>query len=487
MSKYIVELAPDWLIDEVAAYLMPNSCIAGGFLKDAYTYFTLPKRTDYDFIPDDAEYDFMPVDVDMFFTDEKSRKQAIKTVVSNRTTYRVWTSNNSEKYRIDLPDFSTRQEVDFVSKVYGNVEEVLDTFDFTIVQAALYKDDNDGQFYVKMHKDFLKDLENREIVYNTNSKVFNENILKRLVKYKEYDYTIQQGVNSQNILHILCEQYSEIKKIFQDNEVIVEKMLEHTPDLVSNLIDYISTMLDSHVQKDNTLESMSNIDTHTLSMAVSYFYDYFDIDNLVKTRAEISKTLSNLYICAEQVPTDNVSYFMRKLLVLLDTLVSENVVSVEKARKIFEFVYYHDITTNLDEKRLSNRRNVICRKCNGAIKYCEGEHLQYISFGPYEAENYGREVSNPFNHSSKWPVFSHEAEMVYKSFFVNDCASYGIDGQIVDDVSKKWAQKTVDFWLEVKGEEESNVPLTRWRQMIEEKLFDPTIPPSLLTELSMAI
>lgn len=478
MSEYIVEPAPDWLIDEVAGYLMPNSCIAGGFLKDAYTYFTLT---------DNTKYDFMPADVDMFFIDEENRKEAIKTVVSDRSTYKVWTSTNSEKYRINLPDFSTRQEVDFVSKVYGNVEEILDTFDFTIVQAALYKDENDGKFYVKMHKDFLKDLENREIVYNTNSKVFNENMLKRLVKYKEYNYTIQQGENSQNILHILCEQYGEIKKIVQDNEAIVEKMLENTPDLISDLIDYISTMLNSHVQKDNTLESMSNIDTHTLSMAVSYFYDYFDIDNLMKTRAETSKILSNLYICAEQVPTDNVSYFMRKLLVLLDALVSENVVSVEKARKIFEFVYYHDMTTNLDEKGLPNRRNVICRKCNGAIKYCEGDHLQYISFGPYEAENYGREVSNPFSHSSKSPVFSHEAEIVYKSFFVNDYVSYGIDEQNLDGVSKEWAQKTVDFWLEVKGEEESNVPLARWRQMIEEKLFDPTIPPSLLTELSEAI
>lgn len=478
MSKYIVEPAPDWLIDEIAGFLMPNSCIAGGSLKDAYTYFTLT---------DSTEYDFMPADVDMFFTDEESRKQAIKTVVSERSTYEVWTSSNSEKYRINLPDFSTRQEVDFVRKVYGNVEEILDTFDFTTVQAALYKDENDGQFYVKMHKDFLKDLTRREIVYNTNSKVFNENMLKRLVKYKEYDYVIQQGENTLNILRAMCEQYAEIRKIIEDNETTVEEILKEKPDFVVELIDYISDMLEFRKDKTNTLESMSNIDEHTLSMAVSYFYDHFDIDDIPKTRAETVANLSNLYIRAESFSFNNMPYFMRKLLGLLNTLVNKDVISIEKARAVFEFAYYYDTTIQLNETDTVTSRNVLCRKCNGAIKYCEGDHLQYVSFGPYEAKNYGREASNPYHFFSRSHFFSDEAEIVYKSFFVNDDVSYDIDGQDLDDVSKEWAKKTVDFWLEVKEGTENNVSLSRWRKMIDEKLFDPTIPPFLLTELSGAI
>lgn len=117
----------------------------------------------------------------------------------------------------------------YPSMTHGSVDSILNSFDFTVCQAAFTF--RDKKFYFA--RSFFKDIAKKELIYNANR---NHEIstLYRIEKYKRKGYTISnyellkiQLLNNPNAIKTYKDFRTELKKIPNDGSIaVVRKYLK---------------------------------------------------------------------------------------------------------------------------------------------------------------------------------------------------------------------------------------------------------------------
>lgn len=245
MTKYIVEEVTDANTIEFADYILPNEdlFLAGGAFKRLFHL-----SNDGDLIgPSRSELFYTyNKDYDLFSYSEEGFQSVKKYFELEFSEYELSAimprsygdSENSLGYARKTA--SRTFYMDLVYKYFGSPEEVLDQFDFTVTQCALYK--KNGLTYLVYGESFKKDLKNRVLAYASTPER-SESILGRLIQYVNYgfipsDATIKQGLAA------------ALKKIDGLRNVEIEDLLK--PDSVEE-IQKISTILQLFKENDKGL------------------------------------------------------------------------------------------------------------------------------------------------------------------------------------------------------------------------------------------
>ena len=122
----------------------------------------------------------------------------------------------------------------YPSMTHGGVDSILNSFDFTVCQAAFTF--RDKKFYFA--RSFFKDIAKKELIYNANRK-HEISTLYRIEKYKKKGYTISnyellkiQLLNNPSSIKTYKEFRTELKKIPNDGSIaVVRKYLKERLDV----------------------------------------------------------------------------------------------------------------------------------------------------------------------------------------------------------------------------------------------------------------
>jgi hypothetical protein len=126
-----------------------------------------------------------PKDIDIFFRSSGDYAQAKD--LFDRKSYRYVSLYTSEKAN-GYYDKYTDTKVDLVFAKFGSIEEILDSFDFTVAQMAYEGDVLHGA--VTYHSAFHVDLFQKRL--HINDRAYDDpcGLLKRVMKYVSYGFTL---------------------------------------------------------------------------------------------------------------------------------------------------------------------------------------------------------------------------------------------------------------------------------------------------------
>lgn len=161
--------------NKVFSYILEgvNGYVAGGVFKDIYQ--NKPVR-----------------DIDIFFETEVDFLVAYEKFSTRKRDFnKVYENSNATCFKC----FKHNVMFEIISKVFCKPEKMLDEFDFTICKSALTlyrssfthldKTYNFIDFKLIQHKDFVKDLNDKKLVFDEN---FKTTSLKRYTKYLKYGF-----------------------------------------------------------------------------------------------------------------------------------------------------------------------------------------------------------------------------------------------------------------------------------------------------------
>jgi len=162
--------------------------IAGGCFKDVFT---------------NKEFR----DIDIFFETEKDFNDALEFYRKNTDYSFVYENKNA----VCFLNIKTKKKIELVRSRFEKVEDMLKTFDFTIVKFAYYKeyDGETTEWKYLYHPSFFEDLSNRKLVIDETSN-FPINTFERSYKYRKYGFgmcretkkkliEMLQGVNTDDL------------------------------------------------------------------------------------------------------------------------------------------------------------------------------------------------------------------------------------------------------------------------------------------------
>jgi len=128
-----------------------------------------------------------PRDIDVFFHSEKDYSLMLGEFASSPHYIQERVTKRSVAFRHKTHDLL----IDLVCYRYGTPEEILDSFDFTVVKFAYFL--RDGQYKVLRHVNFEKHLEEKKLETYTNpdnvDKFFN-----RVLRYNAYGYNVTKNL-----------------------------------------------------------------------------------------------------------------------------------------------------------------------------------------------------------------------------------------------------------------------------------------------------
>lgn len=125
--------------------------------------------------------DEKPKDIDVFFDNESDYLAARNRLLDPEIV--VYENDNALCLNFD------GQRVELIKSQTGDVQSMLDRFDFTIAKFAMWKDDD--QFYVQYHEKFFEHLFQKKLVIDSLPHPLNT--FERVLKYSRYGYTLCQG------------------------------------------------------------------------------------------------------------------------------------------------------------------------------------------------------------------------------------------------------------------------------------------------------
>lgn len=210
MSKYIIEKVDDPDLIEFGQTLLRNDkgIIAGGIFRDIIEF---SDNGEISFkTMEDIKYEHSK-DVDVFFRnkdDFECFKSDVETWDRSTAPY-----DGPNSVRINVPlGTMTRARLlglDLVHKFFGTPEEILDDFDFTVSQCALYRESD--EFYLIYGKDFKAHLKNRILEYTDEPKKSGD-IIERMMRYVGYGFTPTEET-AKKCLTVFCKNYKNIEHI----------------------------------------------------------------------------------------------------------------------------------------------------------------------------------------------------------------------------------------------------------------------------------
>lgn len=129
-------------------------------------------------------------DIDIYFESNDDFKRAVnyfKKLVNERK-YRPSYQNNKVEAFVCL---SNGVRVELIKSIFGNPEEVINQFDFTVTKFAYYKiqNDDDVEYKIIHHNDFFEHLQMNRLVID-NLLLFPVSTFERSYKYRDYGFRL---------------------------------------------------------------------------------------------------------------------------------------------------------------------------------------------------------------------------------------------------------------------------------------------------------
>lgn len=170
-------------------------------------------------------------DIDIYFTSETEFNKTIDAISSDLVSRRVF-YNRFETANAITFSHTTLPRVQFVRKVFGQPEDVVDTFDLSCSRVALQKDGN-----LILGSTYDTDLMYTHIEKNT---------LNRIIKYNNryaygYEYPIEKLLRT-----IIYEPETTVLNYYTDEEEPVLRLLKLVTSVDVKVMDFILHTLDKH-------------------------------------------------------------------------------------------------------------------------------------------------------------------------------------------------------------------------------------------------
>lgn len=124
-------------------------------------------------------------DIDIFFETAEDFNDALNFYKGNEDYSFVYENNNA----VCFSNKNTKKKIELVRSRFAKVEDMLKSFDFTIVKFAYYKE-TDGEsveWKYMYHPNFFEDLTNKKLVIDESSS-FPVNTFERSYKYRKYGF-----------------------------------------------------------------------------------------------------------------------------------------------------------------------------------------------------------------------------------------------------------------------------------------------------------
>jgi hypothetical protein len=144
--------------------------IAGGCFKDI---FSGKKLRDVDiFFPTEEDYNKA---LEIYTKKCKGKKGGLREIYSN---------DNCTGYR----DSKRGINIELIKSIFGNPEDVINQFDFTVVQAAYFNPEGEEPIQFIYHPQFFEHLTLKRLVVNSDNIVKPVSTLNRAFKYAGYGF-----------------------------------------------------------------------------------------------------------------------------------------------------------------------------------------------------------------------------------------------------------------------------------------------------------
>ncbi|MGX7077345.1 hypothetical protein [Globicatella sanguinis] len=163
-------------------------------------------------------------DVDLFFRNEDDYNEAIERaeLLKKQETYEfVYQNDKVKSYR----DKENNLRLEFVKTIFGEPQQIIEQFDFTITKFAFYKDeeyvDEDNyllQFRILHHDDFFEHLQTKRLVID-NALNFPISSFERSYRYRDKGYKLcRESKNKllKCINELTEEQLKDVSKALYD-------------------------------------------------------------------------------------------------------------------------------------------------------------------------------------------------------------------------------------------------------------------------------
>lgn len=138
-------------------------------------------------------------DIDIFFKEEKDFHEAVTYFKDNEDYYKFYSNPKVQAYKHE----KTGVTIELIKHLFGEPEEVLDKFDFTITKVAFvnnyltdeqyeewYEENAGDDFpssYFLIHPDFFEHLHTKRLVVD-DEMVLPVNTIERMFRYAKYGY-----------------------------------------------------------------------------------------------------------------------------------------------------------------------------------------------------------------------------------------------------------------------------------------------------------
>lgn len=494
LNSFEIVDSPEYITQLLSKFVDDGGFVAGGIMRDLmYSSWFDGEITE--------EPSLKTKDIDVFFIDEetflKVNQQysmdpfyALEHKLHNSACWRLDShrqkrrAGSSDRYRF----FGQRSlinvdmlSIDLVSKMYGSVEDILNSFDFTASQCAFYKEESTGKYLIKYSENFKKDLSAKKLSLNKNHGILEKsqiNIIKRVIQYKDYGFK-PEFHEKLDILKTFVNNYKEIEVLLNKHSTTIDKMLYEDNNLFDRLVESVEE------EREDDKKTPSFHQVHYLNrVAVNFFYELLEERN-DKEKQLVEQYLINAYINPELFLYEDLNYFQRKTILLLGEELKNKSITVDEMRSVFEFCYYYNLTFKNSQDTYPYSKDhkllpkITCRKCHTSISFCQGYHITHKSIGKYYTDLIPESDSSPFRRNiHKSFNLNYEFEFVYKTLMM------GFDEE-TGNLNSMWLRDTINFWLNFRKEIiVAELSLRQWHSVLENNFFNPNMPFNIFFNLA---
>lgn len=132
-------------------------------------------------------------DIDMFFRNKNDFNEANNKYSKNKEFKFYYENKNAVAYE----EVKTGIVVELIKKTFGEPNEILDQFDFSITKFCYYYEvdcDDEGlclfDYYILHHPKFFEHLHERKLVLDNDKLLYPFSVLERSYRYCKYGYSL---------------------------------------------------------------------------------------------------------------------------------------------------------------------------------------------------------------------------------------------------------------------------------------------------------
>lgn len=477
MSKYIIEKVEDPNLIEFAEFILQATpgIIAGGVFRELFDF------TDDGEIKVKAMGDLQneqSKDVDIFFRNEEDFNNSKNIVSSSQTNLPAYHGVRSTGIRIPLPGktLSSRLiQLDLVHKYFGSPEQILDGFDFTVSQCAVYREDD--EFYLMYVKDFKNHLQNSILEYADKPEK-SGNIIERMMRYTSYGFTPSKDT-VKKCLTSFCNSFEHTQDINIEDLLLNSDFQKYYQKQLEEAEKHRAKGVSSKPHHRGRRKAMFNNQKQMQSEWLSFIYFLLNYwHSTVKVDNYLAASFSSKYAAAHNIS---------KLLEQMSSGYSYEAID-ERCGKLAADLGIALILDEGEEYRWV---------------YSSYSLMKFLEFLTIEKDTLGLDRVQEFLRTMLSSRFVPQS----KRNFVR-CASCGksLSGRLCDcsiekelllemesDVILKilqykddelWKSNCLDFFFQFYDSRIEEVPtLRQWHRILENDLFDPEIPPEMMAVL----